>query len=333
MAQKYTRVQGVVTDAKTGEPLPFVNVAFKGKNIGTTTDFNGSYELYTQWASNTLIVSFVGYTPQKKTVTLGEKQTINFALESEVKQLQEFEFTAEKKRYRKKNNPAVDLIRRVIKSKDENRKESYDYFEYDKYEKDEYDLNNFTEAWKERKAFKNFQVLFDYIDTSDINGKPFIPILIQEKVSTVYIKHNPKKEREIIHGTRLSEFEESVFTEGVSQFLEKLNSPIDIYDNNIFLLDKTFTSPLSPIAPDIYRFYITDSLKIDGEQYIELSFQPRNPATIAFKGKLVVSDSTQNYAVKTVELSVDNRININFLNELKVTQDFEYTEETDWTIV
>ena len=49
-AQSLTRVKGTVIDAKTKEPLPFVNVVFKGANIGTTTDFDGKYEIETQWA-------------------------------------------------------------------------------------------------------------------------------------------------------------------------------------------------------------------------------------------------------------------------------------------
>ena len=333
-SQDYTKVTGTITDAKTGEPLPFVNVSFKGKNIGTTTDFNGDYEIHTQWASDILLTSFVGYKPEERAVLIGEKQTIDFALEPQVKELKEFEFKEDKKgRYTKKNNPAVDLIRQVIDHKDENRKEGFNYYEYEKYEKDEYDLNNFTEKWKQKRAFKNFQVLFDYIDTSDINGKPFIPILMKEKISTVYIRKKPRAEREIVEGTRLSGFEESVFSEGIASFLEKISAPVDIYDNNIFLLDKAFTSPLSPFSPEIYRFYITDSVKVEGQQYIELSFQPRNPATIAFKGKMLVADSTQNFAVKKVELNVDSRININFLNDLRITQDFVYKEKTGWTII
>lgn len=332
-SQGYTKVSGTVTDATTGEPLPFVNISFKGKNIGTTTDFDGKYQISTQWASETLMASFVGYEIIEKPVVLGDNQTIDFQLLSSTEELETFEFVEEKKRYRNKNNPAVELIKNVISHKDQNRKEGYDFYEYEKYEKDEYDLNNFTEKWKNKKAFKNFQVLFDYIDTSEINGKPYIPILMKEKVSNVYIRKSPHVEREIVKGTRLSGFEESIFSEGISQFLEKLSAPVDIYDNNIFLLDKVFTSPLSPISPEIYRFYITDSIKIDSSLYIQLSFMPRNPASIAFKGNMLVADSTNNYAVKSVELNVDSRININFLNDLKITQNFEYQEETGWAIV
>lgn len=332
---QYTKVSGNVTDAATGEPLPFVNISYKNKNIGTTTDINGYYEIQTQWAGEVLLASFVGYTPVEKRVILGEKQTINFQLTSTATELKAVEIRAKKGRYKNKENPAVLLIRNVIEHKDENRMEgsSFDYFEYDKYEKDEYDINNFTEEWMNRRSLKSFSVLFDYVDTSDINGKPYIPLLIKEKISTVYIKNDPRNEIEIIEGTRISGFENSVFGEGIGQFLDKLSSQVDIYENNIDLLDKSFTSPVSPIGPNIYRYYITDSLMVGETKYKWLSFMPRDPNIIAFTGKMLVADSTKNWIVKEIELNVDKRININFLEGLRIEQNFEYLDGVGWIIV
>jgi len=334
MAQ-YTKVSGVVSDQATGDPLPFVNISFEGKNIGTTTDINGYYEIQTQWASGYLIASFVGYSPEKKAVVLGSKQTINFALNSTATELKTVEIKAKKGRYKNKENPAVILIKNVIEHKNENRMEgsTYEYFQYDKYEKDEYDINNFTEEWMNRKSLKSFQVLFDYVDTSDINGKPFIPLLIKEKVSTVYIRNDPRAELEQIEGTRISGFENSVFGEGVGQFLDKLSSQVDIYENNIDLLDKSFTSPISTIGPNVYRYYITDSTEIDGHKYKWLSFMPRDPNIIAFTGKMLVADSAENWVVREIELNVDKRININFLEGLRIQQAFEYKEGIGWIII
>lgn len=332
---QYTKVTGTVTDSVTGEPLPFVNIAFKGKNIGTITDMNGYYELNSQWASNTIMASFVGYSPAEKAVTIGEKQQINFTLKPSIRELRTVEIKADKgKRYRNKENPAVTLIRNVIEHKDENRMtgELYDYFEYEKYEKDEYDLNNFTEEWTKRKSLQSFKVVFDYIDTSDVNGKPYIPVLIKEKVSHVYFRKSPRVKREVVEAMKLSGFENSVFGDGVSQFLEKLTSQIDIYDNNINLLDKSFTSPISVIGPNVYRYYITDSSLVDGKRIYELAFMPRDPQTIAFTGKMLVGDSTGNYAIRDIELNVDKRININFLEGLKIEQQFEWKDQIGWVI-
>ena len=331
---QYTKVTGTVSDAATGDPLPFVNITFKGKNIGTITDIDGKYEINTQWGSNTLTASFVGYQTLEQPVKQGEKQVINFKLESSVQQLDVVTIKAEKKRYKNKDNPAVTLIKNVLDHKDENRGKGADFFEYEKYEKDEYDLNNFTsENWTDKRAFKNFQVILDYVDTSDINGKPFIPMLIKEKVSKVYYRNKPKIEREVVEARRISGFENSSFGDGIGQFLEKLSTQVDIYEGNIDLLDKSFTSPISSVGPSIYRYYITDSTEVDGFKYKELSFMPRDPAFIAFTGKMIVADSNQNYAVRAIELNIDQRININFLEDLRIEQEFEKHTEQGWIIV
>jgi hypothetical protein len=149
-AQKMTRVRGTVIDAGTKEPLPFVNIVFVGKNIGTTTDYNGKYSIETLWASDSLQASFLGYNSQTKKIIPEKNQVINFELESKSINLNEVVVSTKKKRYRNKGNPAVDLIKKVIKNKNLNRKESLDYYEYNKYEKVEFDLNNITEKFKSK---------------------------------------------------------------------------------------------------------------------------------------------------------------------------------------
>ncbi|MDR9488092.1 DUF5686 family protein [Salibacter sp.] len=332
---QYTSVSGTVTDAKTGEPLPFVNISFVNKNIGTTTDLNGYYEIKTQWASDKLRASFVGYKPQERMIQPGEKQEVNFELKQTAEQLKEVEIKADKKkRYRNKDNPAVILIRNVLEHRDENRmnSENLEYLEYNKYTKDEYDLNNFTDKWTKRNSLRSFKIAFQYIDTSDMNGKPYIPILIKEKVSKIYFRSDPKAEKEVVKGLKLSGFENSVFGEGVSQFLDKLGSEVDIYDNTIDLLDKSFTSPISGLGPNVYRYYITDSMMIDGVKFKELSFIPRDPQLVAFTGKMLVGDSSLNYVVKEIEMNVDSRININFLEDLRINQEFTYHDSIGWIL-
>ena len=126
---KLTRVKGVVLDKETKEPLPFVNLAFVGTTVGTTTDFDGKYEIETQWGSETLEATYLGYISSSATITVGERQVIDFELESESLKLDEVVVKAKKKRYRKKNNPAVELMRKVIANKGNNSLGSNDYYE------------------------------------------------------------------------------------------------------------------------------------------------------------------------------------------------------------
>ncbi|MCU0347179.1 MAG: carboxypeptidase-like regulatory domain-containing protein, partial [Saprospiraceae bacterium] len=171
-SQKLTSVSGKVIDKDTKEPLPFVTIGFKGTTVGTTTDLDGVYELDAKIASSQLEVSSLGYEVQVIPIKMGEKQVINIELESSAITLGTAIIIEKSGKYKRKNNPAVDLMRNVIANKEKNRLEAEDYYEVEKYEKVQFDINNFdTDALKKRKAFKNYQFILDHIDTSDVNGK------------------------------------------------------------------------------------------------------------------------------------------------------------------
>ena len=274
-AQKLTKIKGVVLDAQTNEPLPFVNVAFKGANIGTTTDFDGKYYIETQWATNTLLASFVGYKTAIAAVTIGKSQTINFSLKNDAVEIETFTVKADKKRYRNKDNPAVVLIRKVIEHKSDNRKEALNYYEYDKYEKIEIDINNITEEFLNKGWLKKkFQIVIDHIDTSEINGKPYLPIFLRETASKMYYRKKPKALKEFRSGTKMTGFDGYLDDDGMSFIMDKLYQDIDIYDNNISLLSNQFTSPISNLGVPIYKYFIIDTLMINGNECIKLCCQP-----------------------------------------------------------
>ncbi len=330
-AQKLTRVRGKVIDANTKEPLPFVNVVFKGKSIGTITDYNGEYSIETQWASSTLEAAYVGYEKQFKTVAIGKNQVINFELKTTTVMLEEAVVVSKRKRYRNKNNPAVDLIRKVVKNKYLNRKEHLDFYEYEKYEKVEFDLNNITEKFKKKKVFKNFQFIFNYIDTADINGKPYLPVFLKETSSYVYYRKKPKNEKEYVKGEKMIGFHDYIDNEGVSFMIDNMYQEIDIYNNNINLLTNQFVSPISNIAPSIYKFHIIDTIDINGYNCINLAFQPRNKQDFAFKGNLYVTND-ERYAVIKVDMRVTEDINLNFVNDLQVIQEFTFIDNKVWML-
>ena len=77
VAQK-TVVKGKVYDKETGEPLPFVNIAFQNSKIGTTSDIDGNYYLETYYPTDTLMASYVGYKIFKVKIKKDREQTIEF---------------------------------------------------------------------------------------------------------------------------------------------------------------------------------------------------------------------------------------------------------------
>jgi hypothetical protein len=324
-------VKGTVTDAETGEPLPFVNISFVGKDVGTTTDFKGKYSLETNWASGELQASFMGYEPLRKAVVPGSNQTIDFQLSSSAINLQEVTVKAGRQRYKNKENPAVELIQRVIDNRSKNRRSGFDHYRYAKYEKLRLDLNNITEEFTNRKWLKKFNFMWDYIDTSKVNGKPFLPLYFTEKKTKVYMRSSPVGMKEYELARKTVGFQEFMDEEGIGYFLDKIYQDIDIYDNSIKLMEKDFISPISIIAPVTYKYFIMDTVEVEGVPCIKLAFQGRNPADLAFRGDLwVAMDSS--YAVKQVKMGITRSANINFVSDLEIEQVFNHSDSLGWYI-
>ncbi|MBL4668876.1 MAG: carboxypeptidase-like regulatory domain-containing protein [Flavobacteriales bacterium] len=332
-AQKLTRVKGTVLDANTKEPLPFVNVVFKGKNIGTTTDFSGKFYIETQWGTATLQASFVGYKTASKKIELGTSNTINFLLKNDAIDIETFVVKADKKRYKNKENPAVILIRKVIEHKKDNRKEAQEYYEYKKYEKIEIDLNNITEEFITKGWLKkNFQVVLDHIDTSEVNGKPYLPIFLRETASKMYYRKKPKALKEYQYGSKMTGFDGFIDDNGVSFLLDKIYQDIDIYDNNINLLSNQFTSPISPLGPAVYKYFIIDTLDINGRECVNLAFTPRNKADFAFVGNMFILNDSSSYAVTKVTMNISKDVNLNFVKDLQLDQEFTLYHDSIWML-
>lgn len=317
-----TRIRGKVTDAVSNEPLPFVNVIFVGKpNIGTSTDFDGLYDLQSQWGTNQIQIQYLGYTTQIQTIQPGESQTINIKLVKKVQEIKEVVVKGSRK-YRNKDNPAVELIRHVVDNKDKNRKEGFDFYSYDKYEKVEFDLNNITEKFKNKRFMKKFQFVFNYVDTSELNGKPYLPLWFKETKSKVYYRKEPKSEKEYVSGTKQVGFEGYIDDQGLGNYIGHLYQDINIYDNNIDLVASQFVSPISTIAPTFYKYFILDTVDISGVRCVNMAFIPRNKADLGFTGNLyIILDST--YGVKKVEMGIPKEVNLNWVQGLKVEQEYD----------
>ncbi len=312
-----TIVHGEVKDATTGEPLPFVNIAFKGTKTGTTSDINGKFELSTYYASDSLIASFIGYKPLVIKVKLDEEQTIVFNLEPGEVTLKEVvvEYTG---------NPAELILEKIIQHKEANNREKLDSYEYQVYNKVEFDLNNITDKLKERKIMKNFQFIFDYVDSTE--GKPYLPMFMTESVSEYAYRKSPKSKKERIMGTKIS----GLSNESVSQFLGDMYQNINIYDNNIEVFGKNFISPIAESGLRHYKYYLIDSTRIDGKKCYQIDFAPRHIQESVFKGTMWVNDTT--YAIKKIDASLPTDININFINDFSWSQEFQQVNGEYWML-
>ena len=323
-----TIVSGTVRDKETKETLPFVSIFFVGTNEGVTSDEEGKYTIKTNHPYTQLQFSFVGYKPVIKALLRGESQVINVSMQMEATILQEVLVTSGKvkERYRNKNNPAVDLIRKVIDNKVKNRIESHDYVDYEQYEKLEFSMSNMVEKLKSKKLYKKYRFFFENVDTTKLEGKSLLPIYLQETISKHYLRKNPESRKEIITAHKKVSFEDYIDNEGLSTYLNHLYQNIDIYDNDIPILTNQFLSPISNSSPLFYKFYLTDTLVNNNVMLYELTFVPRNKSDFLFQGRLYITMDDR-YAVQGVDMGVNKNINLNWVRDLQIMLDFDQASD------
>jgi len=327
-----TVIKGVVIDAKTGDPIPFVSVVLKNTTTGTVTDDNGRYLIETVLKAGDIAFSFLGYETESRTIETGKTQIINIKLNQTSFAIGEVIIKPKRRSYSNKNNPAIDLIEKVIEKKSENRKEGYSWLEYEKYEKTQFALSNITEEFKDQNAFKKFRFVFDNIDTTRQRGKEFLPVFIKEALSDCYFRTDPNGTKEVIRAEKTINFEEYLDNQGITANINYLYQDIDIYKNNITFLTNNFLSPIAQTAPLFYKFFIIDTSEIEGVKCIRLFFAPKNSADFLFQGFLFITQDSS-YAVKKVDMGINRGINIDWVKDAKIVQDFEQVRNKTWMLL
>lgn len=320
-------LHGKVMDVSTKEPVGYATVAAIGSTSAASTDNDGKFILKTDPNFSKIRVSFVGYESQDISISDDMHQEFTVYLVPEEHTIETVEITAPRRaRYSNKNNPAVELIRKVIAHKHENRIASYEFAEYRQYEKVSLGLSNLSEKFKNRKVFKNYQFLFEKEDGKTDGGTSgyTLPAFIEERLSQVYTRKKPNTTKQVILAEQRAQFDPKfVDNDGLSAYFNKLYQDIDIYESNIELVTNQFLSPIAGSSPTFYRFYITDTIKTEKPYLVELSFFPRNKADLLFQGRLYITLDGK-YAVKRAHLSVSDDINLNFVRDLDVKLDFEH---------
>ena len=321
-----TKVSGVITDSRTHQTMPGVSVSFDNTTVGSSADNQGNYHVAGDGNFTRIKVSFMGYKTVYKDITPGTTQTVDIAMSEDRQTLHEVVIKSGKKtRYTNKNNPAVELIRKVIAHKDQNRLESFEYAEYQQYERIIFSLSDLSEKFKSKKIFKNYQFLFTEGDSTEMGGKNQLPIYMEEKLSNNYFRKSPYSKKQMVQAAKQVKYDEKfIDNDGLKAYFNRMYMDIDIYDNNIPLLANQVLSPIANAAPALYKFFITDTIKDVSPALIELSFTPRNTTDMLFEGKIYVT-MDGNYAVQKAVLSVNKNINLNFVRQMQIIQSYDKT--------
>lgn len=314
-----TKVSGVVID-KMNQPVPFANVVFKGSNTGIVSNEDGRFYLESPVTYTALLVTSTGFSdkevPLEKAVNYDFKIVLN-----EAEALNEVVIFTGKTS--KKNNPALDILRKIWERKRKNGLYLFNQYQMQKYEKVEFDMNTIDSAFMKNKLFKGMEFVFNHVDTSDVTGKTYLPVFINESLYDVYGDNKIKKTKENLTGSKTSGFNNN---QQILSFVKDLYSDYNIYDNHLTFFDKSFTSPLSKTGIDVYNYVLKDSAYIDKKWCYNIVFYPRRKNELTFKGDFWVNDST--FAIKKINMAVTKSANINWVKDIYIEQEFEVDNDS-----
>ena len=329
-----TRVYGVVTDAKTGEPLPYVSVVFPGTQIGAMTALDGTFTIEGPGSYSNVSFQMLGYETYIYNIRPNATtRDAHIKMNPDTYGIQAVIVKPKRRRdrvYRRRGNPAVELVRNVIAHKEENRVQSTPGYKVENYEKLIMSLDKFNVNFDSSRFWNKFRFLEKYVDTAQFKQTPVLTVSLRENLSTTWFQRDPKRTRTWVERRRSLGLDESLDGGGFGTNIRAIFADSDIYDDNMEVLLNRFVSPLSSsLATAYYKYYISDTLMVDGVECIDLTFVPFNSESFSFTGHLyVVKDST--YAVKKYSLGIPAHINLNFVSNLAIEETFEKTENGTW---
>ncbi len=321
--QTLTQVTGLVRDSLTREPVSFATVTLKGTTEGTVTNDKGGFAINTRARSSKLRVSALGYRAVEVPVRAGQGSIVIVELVPEAVDLDEVVVHRKKEKYSKKDNPAVEFVKRLRAHRADNaplRRHNYHWFK--QYERVVYGMNDVSET-DNNLLIKKFPFLNDFADTSEVTGRRVLPVSVREKVSWQYYSRAGGKHRERVVGLSNEGIDEHFDQASVKRFLDEVFREVDIFQNDVTILSNRFVSPLSAIGPDFYKYYLSDTVSVDGELCAELSFAPFTPETFGFIGRIYVPLADTTAFVKRVTMNVPQRINLNYVERVSIRQDYD----------
>ena len=330
-AQTEGVLTGIVTDAATGDTIYYPSVSYKGQHIAVSGTAKGEYTIVRK-EGLVLTFSAVGYAPVQVVVKASTPKTLNIKLKSDTRQLAEVVVRQKRGKYSRKDNPAVELMRRVIAAKKRTRLENHDFFQYTKYQKITLALNDITPTQIDSGFIGKRRWMLDQVEHCPYNNKLILPVSVDETVTQHLYRKQPKTERDIIKGQSNAGINQLIQTGDIMDIMLKdVFTDVNIYDNDVRLLRHHFTSPIGNSAISFYRYYIEDTVYVGKHLCYHLQFTPNNGQDIGFRGELyVVADSTLH--VKRCNLTLPIQSGVNFVQNLQVRQEFAQLENGEWAL-
>lgn len=280
---------------------------------------SGQYRI--RFRQGTLVFHCFGFNDQKVTVKVN--RPVNIRLKSESMDMTEVVVEVKRKKYKRKGNPAVEMMQKVIAARKSADMRQNDYVTYDKYSRTMLALNEYNDTAEVDEKIKKKKFLKDYAEYCPDIEKTIVPISIEEKRTTELYRKSDDKNKTIVHGYHAESLLD-VLTAGEfleTKFKDNLKD-VDLYKDEVVLLEHNFISPIGgQAAIRFYHYAIDDSIYLDGQKCFKLSFSPANRHDIGFSGYLyILADST--WRLKRASFGVPVVSNINFIKGMDVDQEY-----------
>lgn len=319
------QLSGTVTDEIDRTPIAFAPVIFKGTSMGVITDADGKFLLQVMTLpSDSITAQVIGY--KAKTIAIDPKvNTANYdiALERSSAYMEELVISAGE-------DPAVTLIKTVIRQKPVNDPDMLNNYKYEAYNKIEVDLLNFKRSTFEKLPvpyLKKLGYVFDNMDSTSYE-KPFLPVYLTEALSDYYFQKQPKKSKEFVKASKVRVINNKNMTSSMSQYLGKIYLSINPYNNYVPFFDKEFVSPVSNTALAFYKYTIVDTQRMFGYDVITLKFKPQRKGENCFEGTLRIVDSV--FAVQYIEADMPQNANVNWVKKSTFYKEYTPLDNSIW---
>lgn len=324
-------ITGVVVEEATGDTIPFPSVQYKKEKIATSGNAYGRFSIK-HLNGEKLTFSAVGY--QELTILIGPNtpSEMKITLKTDTKQLKGVTVKSKRSKYSRKNNPAVELMKRVIAAKKRTDLANHEYYQFNKYQKITLAINDIKPTELENEKLKKKKWLINQIETCPYNNKLILPLSVDETVTRNIYRKDPKTEKSIIMGQSSSGVNDLIETGDIlNNVLKDVFTDVDIYDDQIRLLQYPFTSPIGKDAISFYRYYIVDTVFVDRDKCFHLQFLPNNQQDFGFRGELwILADSTLH--VKRCNLTLPKKSDVNFVDNLQIIQEYTQLPEGEWAL-
>lgn len=296
-------IKGFVLDSLTNEPLVFAHVVLNDGPRGTTTDLNGFFKVEARVPVSHVRIKYIGYQTRSFPVS-NVADSLVFKLPRSNTQLAEVTILPGE-------NPADRIIKNVVKNRKENDPANLSFFSYKAYEKTIFTLDEDTAITNKRSAEDTMLVAIrNLLDKQHI--------MMSENVYERKFRNG--KYTDNVEATRFSGMKNPQFAMLASQM-----QSFSFYKDYFSLGQQAFLGPISPNSWNQYFFHIEDTLMVDQDTIIIISYQPKKGKKFdALQGQLHINMSDM--ALMNASANVVDGQGM----EIKIQHKYEKLEDRTW---